>query len=389
LSRWHPLLLSRGMNVSLRLGRIFGLVSFLCATGTVLGQSSLGIAPANNQNILYFPPSSTNFVLQSTTNVASSNWVAASDATPVTAWSVSNAVPAKFYRLFYATPPAGMVLIPAGWFTIGNSAGDADILDATPTNIYVSGFFMDMNLVTLGQWQAVYTFAISNGYTFTNSGSAKAAGHPVQTVNWFDCVKWCNARSQQAGLTPVYYTDAAFTQVYTNGDDGTTVFANWTASGYRLPTEAEWEKSARGGLIGRRFPWGNLISEGKANYLGATNTYSYDLGPSGTNYLGLAGGYPYTTPAGSFQENVYGLYDMAGDVFQWCWDLYLAPPFPAGSPYLGGVDPRGPGSGTNRRVERGGSWDFGGAGAARCAVRNRFIAASAANTVGFRCVRGL
>ena len=89
----------------------------------------------------------------------------------------------------------------------------------------------------------------------------------MQTVNWYDCVKWCNARSQQEGLTPVYYTDAGLTQVYTNGET-TTVYANWTANGYRLPTEAEWEKAARGGLSGQRFPWGNTITESQANYYG-------------------------------------------------------------------------------------------------------------------------
>jgi sulfatase modifying factor 1 len=69
---------------------------------------------------------------------------------------------------------------------------------------------------------------------------------PVQTVNWHDCVKWSNARSQQAGLTPVYYTDAGLTQIYTNGDTDA-VYVNWSASGYRLPTEAEWERRRAAG----------------------------------------------------------------------------------------------------------------------------------------------
>jgi formylglycine-generating enzyme len=369
---------------------VFVLTGFFLGVFTAPAQPTLGVAAGPNQTVLYFPPNATNYLVQSTTNLASPNWAAATDAMLVTAWSVSNTAPAKFYRLAYTPPPAGMVLIPAGWFTIGNATGDGDLTDAPPTNVYVSGFFMDINLVRLSQWQAVYTYATGNGYTFTNSGAGKAADHPVQMVDWFDSVKWCNARSQQEGLTPVYYTDAGFTQTFTNGDDGTAVFANWSANGYRLPTEAEWEKAARGGLVSRRFPWGNLISGGKANYTGATNTYSYDLGPNGTNYLGLVGGYPYTTPVGSFQENVYGLYDMSGNVFEWCWDWYASLPVPAGSPYQGGIDPRGPTTPSlNRRVERGGSWDFGGAGAARCAARNKFNHATALNTIGFRCVRGM
>ena len=109
-----------------------------------------------------------------------------------------------------------MALIPAGPFTMGDTLDGES--DAIPTNVYVSAFYMDMNLVSFSQWQSVYNWATNNGYSFDNAGSAKAANHPVQTVDWYDCVKWCNARSQQAGLTPVYYTDAGLTQVYTNGD---------------------------------------------------------------------------------------------------------------------------------------------------------------------------
>jgi formylglycine-generating enzyme len=372
------------MRLARRFGAVFG--ALWLSGPSLYAQPTLGIAPAGGQSVLYYAATPTNYILQSTTNLASPNWVAARDAVTVTAVAVSNTLPARFFRLFYTNPPAGMVLIPAGSFTIGNSAGDSDILNAIPTNVYVSAFYLETNLVSYSQWQSVYTYATAQGYTFANPGAGTAANHPVQTVNWFDCVKWCNARSQQAGLTPAYYTDAALTLVFTNGDAGTVVYANW-ANGYRLPTEAEWEKAARGGLNGRRFPWGNLISEGQANYNGNTNVYSYDLGPNGTNALGLLGGYPYTSPVGSFDVNGYGINDMAGNVLQWCWDLYVSPalPYQAGSPYLGGIDPRGPATG-NHRIERGGCWGFGDASSARCAFRNFFIPANASNTIGLRCV---
>src|SRR5664279_4371833 len=266
---------------------------------------------------------------------------------------ISVSVP-MFYRVrgvaqVTNSAPAGMALIPAGSFTMGNSIGDSDILDANPTDITVSAFYMDTNLVSYSQWQTVFDWAMSHGYDFDYAGSGKAANHPVLTVDWFDVVKWCNARSQQAGLTPVYYTDAALTQIYTNGE--VTVYVNWATNGYRLPTEAEWEKAARGGLSGQRFPWGNTISESQANYYGSTSGYSYDLGPNGYNSLFDTGGGPYSNPVGYFAPNGYGLYDMAGNEWELVWDWY-------GTPYAGGVNPHGPSTGTARSL-RAGDWGSG------------------------------
>jgi formylglycine-generating enzyme required for sulfatase activity len=248
---------------------------------------------------------------------------------------------------------------------------------------------MDTYLVTLSQWRRVYSYATSHGYSIVNAGAGKAANHPVQTVDWWDTVKWSNARSQQAGLTPVYYTDAGFTQVFTNGDIGTSVYANWSANGYRLPTEAEWEKAARGGLSGQLFPWGNTISESQANYYGMTYGYSYDLGPNGYNAIGnYPTTSPGTSPVGSFPANGYGLNDMAGNVMEWCWDWYAGLTYPAGSPYLGGTDPRGPVVPLSSRVLRGGCWD-GVADISRCAFRSYGYPYGAGDIIGFRCVMGL
>ena len=275
--------------------------------------------------------------------------------------------------------PSGMVVIPYGGpFTMGDPFGGLSDSKSV-TNVLISPFYMDVNLVTWEQWQVVYGYATNHGYTFVNPGAGKGAAHPVQNVNWYSVAKWCNARSEQAGKLPVYYTDAGLTAVYRSGE--VTPYANWSAKGYRLPTEAEWEKAARGGLPGLRFPWGNLISETNGNYIGATNFYAYDSGPNGYNPIGSIGGtFPATTPVGSFAPNGYGLYDMAGNVFQWCWDWY-------GTPYAGGSDPHGAASGS-LRVLRGGSWN-NYALYSQCAYRSYLINPGSAHLdFGFRCVRG-
>jgi formylglycine-generating enzyme required for sulfatase activity len=331
------------------------------AGGTTLGNSALFSDASGNVGIGTTTPAEKLEVAGTVKATAFSGDGAALTGIPATA--------------LVAAPP-GMVLIPAGSFTMGNSvAADTDITDAATVSVTVSAFYMDVNLVTLSHWQSVYYWATEHSYAFVNAGAGKAANNPVQTVDWYDCVKWCNARSEQAGRTPVYYTDAEFTTVYKTGE--VTVYPNWSVKGYRLPTEAEWEKAARGGLSGQRFPWGNVINQNLANYNGATASYTYDLGPDGYNAVG---NYPTTTPGTSpvgSSANGYGLNDMAGNVFQWCWDWY-------GTPYAGATDPHGPGYGSGR-VVRGGSW-FYYAFRCRSAYRYNYYPSIRGVNLGFRSV---
>jgi formylglycine-generating enzyme required for sulfatase activity len=248
--------------------------------------------------------------------------------------------------------------------------------------VNVSAFYMDTNLVTYTLWTNVYQWATSHGYSFDHAGSGKATTHPVQRIDWYDCVKWCNARSEKEGRVPAYYTDAGLGVRYRTGQ--AEPYVSWS-TGYRLPTEAEWEKAARGGLSGQRFPWGNTISWSQANYYGHPGSlggFPYDLATAiGYDPIFATGSYPYTSPVGYFAPNGYGLNDMAGNVWQWCWDWYGD--YSSGSQ----TDPRGQSGTLINRVVRGGGWvDWA---AARCADRAYDNPSYVHYHVGFRCVRGL
>ena len=279
--------------------------------------------------------------------------------------------------------PSGMVLIPAGSFQMGDSSGEGGSDERPVHTVYVSAFYMDTYEVTKAMWDEVAAWAQENGYDLKPSdGSGKAPDHPVYNVSWYEAVKWCNARSEREGRTPAYYTSAAKTTVYRTGQvDVQTDWVRWDA-GYRLPTEAEWEKAARGGCDGRRFPWcdSDTIQHSRANYY-SHSRYSYDTSPTrGHHPTYETGSEPYTSPVGSFAPNGYGLYDMAGNVWEWCWDWYSWDYY-ASSPR---TDPRGPASGWDRAV-RGGYWI---ADAGYCRVSNRAYGgpADGYGFVGFRAV---
>ncbi len=277
-------------------------------------------------------------------------------------------------------PPLNMAYIPPGPFLMGTNPGDGNDNERPVHTVQVTAFYMDKFEVSYALWTDVRTWSASHGYDLSN-GSGRAADHPAQTMNWFDAVKWCNARSEKEGLTPVYYTSADQSTVYRSSNlNLSNACVKWTANGYRLPTEAEWEKAARGGLSGKRYPWGDTIGGSNANYSGSGDPY--ESGSPGTTPCGYYNG--AQTPAGPDMANGCGLYDMAGNVWEWCWDWY-------DSTYYGwaeaGDNPKGPAT-VGSRVLRGGAW-YDYSVNLRCACRNADGPGGSYYGYGFRCVRGL
>jgi formylglycine-generating enzyme len=279
---------------------------------------------------------------------------------------------------FRVTADDGFAFIPAGSFTMGRTSGDTDT-NAPPVAVIVSGFYVQKTETTKAQWDETRTWGALNGYTDLTVGAGKAPSHPiVGGITWWDTVKWCNARSEQEGLSPCYLAGGLVMRSGT-----VTPTCDWNANGYRLPTEAEWEKAARGGITGKRFSWGgDTISHDNANYAANSALWAYDSSGYAVNTrhpLYATGLLPHTSPVASFSPNGYGLFDMTGNVEEWCWDWYGL------NYYTNAVDPRGPTTGTNR-VMRGGAWDFP-ANLARSSHRTTNPPATASSGAGFRPAR--
>ena len=281
-----------------------------------------------------------------------------------------------------------MVKITGGTFIMGSPASEPNRNSAeTQHSVTVSDFYISKYQVTQKEWEEVMG---SNPSYFQGanlpSGLANGDNLPVEQVTWYDAVAYCNELSDSEGFDKVY----TITSPSTSGGHITsaTVAMDLSKNGYRLPTEAEWEYACRGKYSNKATetatkPFG--IGDGTKMVLGLANfyiQYSYDLAQSGHYDVGNNTGYKgATTPIGSYKANSYGLYDMHGNVFEWCWDWYDTYPGSGGSDYTG------PGSGSGR-VLRGGSWSRDGY-YLRSAFRGSGLPSNWGDIIGFRVARSL
>ncbi|HPS54642.1 MAG TPA: formylglycine-generating enzyme family protein [Sedimentisphaerales bacterium] len=284
-----------------------------------------------------------------------------------------------------AIQDANMVCIPAGSFQMGDNFNQGDSDERPVHTVELDSYYIGKNPVTNQQYcdylnaSLGKTIYISSGQVFgsqnnllyfvthacdvssqiiysdnkftpTEKMKRDMANYPVIEVTWYGAAAYCNWKSLQQNLQQCY--------------DPVTYDCDLSKNGYHLPTEAQWEYAARGGLTDKRFPWGNEISHEQANYY-SMNSYKYDISrtkeyhPDWFDWV-----FPYISPVGSFPPNGFGIYDTSGNAWQWCNDRY-SNNYYSNSPLN---NPSGPETG-NYRVVRGGGWSNQ---AIDCRVASRF-----------------
>ncbi len=325
-------------------------------------------------------------------------------------WNYSSNI--RFKVTADSITPLNMAFIPAGSFQMGNTFGpnEGHLREKPVHDVYIDAFFMDKYEVSNEKMREVMQWAFDNGkiiaseLSITNSEGdrqilyaynssygpltygqlsfsngtflvdAGKSNYPCFNVSWYGAQAYCNYKSDMEGLERCI-----------SFDDWS---CNWNSNGYRLPTEAEWEKAARGGTPGTRFPWSdsNIITFSNANYESLLPREDYDHAISvGYNPAFVTEREPYTNPEGYFAPNGYGLYDMGGNVQEWIYDLYASDWY--SEPSATNANTHGPASTREGyRSMRDGSWDESSY-YVRCSTRDHQLLNNSLPTLGFRCAR--
>lgn len=270
-----------------------------------------------------------------------------------------------------------MIRIYGGWMNVGEDE------DEKPIDVRISDFELAKYELTFAEFQAFVkdtgyrttaellgkgfglietNWTETDGLSWLDPGFNQDTDHPASSLSWYDAISYCNWLSAKEKLTPAYIIDKDTPDPNsTNAND----FQRWTvswntkANGYRLPTTAEWEFAASSGGRRQTYVWGDysfddqLPDEPLANLADVAHAEYFDYYDDTPWYIisDYDDGYMFTSPVGSYPPNALGLYDMAGNVSELCWDwhnLYY-------SYKNGDVDPKGPSSG-GHHAQRGSAW---------------------------------
>lgn len=253
--------------------------------------------------------------------------------------------------------PEGMVLIPEGEFQLGSVSGEAGTVEQPGHTVYLDAFYMDKYEVT----NAEYKKFVDANPEWQKGTIASGFHDGNYLVNW-DGNTYPSGKANHPVVSVSWYAAAAY--------------ADWVNK--RLPTEAEWEKAARGSVEGQKYPWGNSIDDSKANY-------SLNVGLTGN-----------TTPVGDYPPNGYGLYDIVGNVLEWCLDTYDKDFYddpPNNNPIAGddGIEEVVDNFKNiiSSRALRGGSWSESGQPRVWITYRRGNEPARTSHLIGFRCAKSV